>query len=152
MTMTDVMMMLGRNAFAINTAAYDGFRHQAAWRWPAQERIESPPARQFIGPDSQTITLSGFILPHFNRGGLAALERLRKAADDGRPLLLVDGQGFVHGDWVITSLEETRTAFFADGAPRRVDFTIALGDYGGEGDSQAPAFAAPFALLMGALE
>ena len=145
--MTDIMMMLGPNAFAIDTAAYDSFRHQAAWRWPAQERIQSPPARQFIGPDGQTITLSGFILPHFNKGGLSALERLRNAADSGKPLLLVDGQGFVHGDWVITSIEQTKTALFANGAPRRVDFTIALEDYGGEGPK--PAFNVPFGLLGG---
>ena len=150
--MTDVMMTLGPHVFAINTTAYDTFRRQSAWRWPKQDRIDRHPARQFTGPDSQTITLSGFILPHFNKGGIDALNRLREAGDHGRPLLLVDGRGFVHGDWVIASLEETRTALFADGAPRRIDFTITLDDYGNDADApNKTAFAAPLGLIAESL-
>lgn len=149
--MTDVMMTLGPHVFAINTTAYDTFRRQSAWRWPKQDRIDKRPLRQFIGPDSQTITLSGFILPHFNKGGIDALDRLREAGDHGRPLLLVDGRGFVHGDWVVASLEETRSEFMANGQAKRIDFTVTLNDYGSDSDDRKTAFAAPLGLIAESL-
>ncbi len=34
----DVMMMLGRYPFMLNTAAYTGLRPTASWRWACQDR------------------------------------------------------------------------------------------------------------------
>ena len=39
---------------------------------------------------------------------------------------LIDGTGRVYGAWVITGIQEKRSAFFGDGKARRIDFTIDL--------------------------
>ena len=39
---------------------------------------------------------------------------------------MVDGTGRVWGQWVINEAEEIRRVFEADGAPRRIDFTLKL--------------------------
>ena len=43
-------MMMGGYRFAVSAAAYEELTHTASWRWPAQERIGAPPARQYLGP------------------------------------------------------------------------------------------------------
>ena len=127
-----VMLQLGGTdgfQFSIATAAYQNLRRVSEYRWPAQERLCREPARQFVGPGSDTVELDGTILPHF-RGGLRQTERLRELAAQGEPLELVDGLGFLHGTWVITSVEERRSVFFRDGAPRRIEFQLNLAYYG----------------------
>jgi phage protein U len=55
---------------------------------------------------------------------------MRLAARTGQPLMLVDGLGWVFQRWVILSVEETRTIFMSDGAPKQIDFRILLRSYG----------------------
>jgi phage protein U len=66
--------------------------------------------------------------------GSWGLEGLRADADTGRALLLVDGRGRNWGYWVVEELQETETHHFADGAPRKLAFTVKLGWYGDEAD------------------
>lgn len=88
--MTDVMMLLGPYPFMLNTAAYDGLKRTASYRWKKQARIGRKPANQYLGADLQTVQLSGTILPHF-KGGLHQVDLMRTAASAAKPLLLVDG-------------------------------------------------------------
>ena len=44
-------------------------------------------------------------------------------------MMLIDGTGRVHGNWVIESVEDTGTKHFKDGYPRAVTFTVALKKY-----------------------
>ncbi|KAF0676726.1 phage tail protein [Profundibacterium mesophilum] len=124
-----VMMALGAFRFGIFNGGYQSFRREAAYRWEALERIGRAPAHQFTGPGVQTITLEGVIYPHF-RGGLRQIDLMRAQAQLGLPLMLVDGAGFVWRRWVITQVSETRTALLADGAPRKIAFSITLAAYG----------------------
>jgi len=39
---------------------------------------------------------------------------------------MVEGSGRIYGLWVIESLSETKTLFFRDGTPRRIEFTLNL--------------------------
>jgi len=39
---------------------------------------------------------------------------------------LIEGSGRIYGLWVIESITETKTLFFQDGTPRRIEFSIAL--------------------------
>ena len=68
-------------------------------------------------------------------GGAWNLEQLRRDADTGRPLLLVDGRGRVWGYWVVLDLQETETHHLADGAALRVAFTARLGFHGEQSDN-----------------
>ena len=124
-----VMMALGAFRFGVNRANYQEFTRSASWRWEPQDRIGRRPALQFLGPGSDEITLQGTIYPHF-KGGLRQVEMMRLVASQGAPLILVDGLGWVWERWVITSVDETKTLFMADGAPRRIEFTMTLRAYG----------------------
>lgn len=124
-----VMMALGDFRFGLDTAAYQELSRSNSWRWPSVERIGARPALQFVGPGEDTITLNGQIYPHF-RGGLGQLAAMRKEADKGEPLMLVDGRGIVWGKFVITDLRETQGTFFSNGAPRCQEFDLTLQAYG----------------------
>lgn len=126
-----VMMALGAFRFGVNRASYQSFTRAAAWRWEAQDRLGRRPALQFLGPGIEEITLEGEIYPHF-KGGLRQVEMMRLVASAGQPLMLVDGLGWVWDRWVITSIEETKTVFLADGAPRKIEFNVTLQAYGSD--------------------
>ena len=127
--LASVMMALGAFRFGIAQGDYQELRREASWRWPVQERLGRAPASQFTGPGVQTVTLSGVIYPHF-KGGLRQLDAMRALAGLGRPMMLVDGLGFVFDTWCITEIAETRSVLMRDGAPRRIEFQVALESYG----------------------
>ncbi|WP_299946955.1 phage tail protein [uncultured Microbulbifer sp.] len=78
------------------------------------------------------MTLSGLIAPDLT-GDPASLDSLREMAEQGQPWSLVDGNGNVHGAWVIESLQETRSLFFADGTARKIEFRLQLKQVDGQG-------------------
>lgn len=135
----DVLMTLGDGQsqfrFAIDTAAYQSLQRRTEWRWPAQDRLWSEPARQFTGKGNDEITLEGTILPAF-RGGMGQIKAMRELADaalrDGSgalPLMLVTGYGDVLGEWVITGLEEEQPVIGPSGAPLEQRFRLSLAAY-----------------------
>lgn len=136
----DVLMTLGDDTltfrFSIDTAAYQSLQRKTEWRWPAQDRLWTDPARQFIGRGGDEITLEGLILPAY-RGGLDQLKALRDVADaalrsgaGARPLTLVTGYGEVLGRWVITGLDEDQPTIGERGAPLEQRFRLTLAAYG----------------------
>jgi len=137
--MSMTMISLGEFRFAIDTAAYERLALSQSWRWPEQQRLGRDPALQFVGADAAEIELEGVIYPQF-RGGLGQVERLRQLADEGKPLMLVDGLGRVWGKWVILKVSDTRTVLMDDGQARRIDFRLTLKAYG-EDVSGRPRFA-----------
>lgn len=120
-----MMMSLGVFSFSLATAAYQELQRQMAWRHASSERVGARAAHQYVGPGDETINLSGLIAPPLT-GRLGSLDTLRDMAGQGRSWPLVDGTGRVHGAYVIESINETRSLFFADGIPRKVEFQIAL--------------------------
>ncbi len=126
-----VMMALGAFRFGVNRAAYQTFTRTAAWRWEQVDRIGRSPALQYLGPDADQIDLEGVIYPHF-KGGLRQIELMRQVAGTGQPMILVDGLGWIWEKWAITGIEETRTVFLADGAPRKIEFAVTLRAYGND--------------------
>lgn len=120
-----VMMSLGTFQFGIATAAYQELGRTTEWRWPAQERFMQGQALQFVGPGGDTINLPGVIYPEY-RGGFAQLDQMRASANNGKPLVLIDGVGNIMGRWVIERLEEKQSVFAAAGRARKMEFTLAL--------------------------
>lgn len=119
------MMALGQFAFGLGTLAYQDLQRQTAWRHAANSRVGARPARQFIGPGDETITLCGLLVPEF-AGTRASLDELRTMGDAGGAWPLVDGSGRVYGQFVIEHVRETASVFMADGAPRRIEFELQL--------------------------
>jgi phage tail protein len=129
--MGETMMALGDFLFSIDTAAYQELKHSQSYRWQSQERLLRRPALQFVGVGVETIELTGVIYPHY-RGGLKQIDTFREAAGNGEPLLLIDGLGFVWGQWVITQIDEGQSLFQANGQPLKQTFQLNLSRYGEE--------------------
>lgn len=120
-----MMMALGLFVFMRSTLPYQEFQRQSDWRHPTNSRVGARPASQFVGPGDDKITLSGVLVPEI-AGARLSLDLLRLMADMGMAWPLVEGSGRLHGLYVIESLSETGTLFFRDGAPRRIEFSLAL--------------------------
>lgn len=120
-----MMLALGMFVFSLSTAAYQELQRQTEWRHASNNRIGAVPARQFLGRGDDSITLPGVILPELAGSGLS-LDAIRLMANTGKAWPLVEGSGRIYGLWVIDSLSETKTVFFRDGTPRRIEFSLSL--------------------------
>lgn len=120
-----MMMTLGMFVFGMQTLAYQEFQRQTDWRHSSKARIGARPARQFIGPGDDLITLPGVLLPELV-GKTLSLDALRIMADTGKAWPLIEGTGRIYGIYVIESMSETKTLFFRDGAARRIEFSLKL--------------------------
>jgi phage protein U len=120
-----MMLALGMFVFSLHTAAYQEMQRQTDWRHASNNRIGAGPARQFLGRGEDAITLPGVILPEL-AGSVLSLDALRLMANTGKAWPMVEGSGRIYGLWVIESLSETKTLFFRDGTPRRIEFNLNL--------------------------
>lgn len=122
---TPVMMALGLFVFGILTAPYQQLQRQVSWRHPASGRVGARPARQFVGPGDEIITLSGVLYPELT-GGRISLALLETMAEYGKAWPLIEGTGWFYGLFVIEELSTTSTEFFPDGAARKIEFSVKL--------------------------
>ena len=120
-----MMLALGMFVFSLSTMAYQELQRQTEWRHPSSSRVGAAPARQFIGRGDDSITLPGIIFPEL-AGTTLSLDALRLMANTGKAWPMIEGTGRIYGLWVIESLSETKTVFFRDGTPRRIEFTLSL--------------------------
>jgi len=105
-----MMLTLGLFVFMLQTLPYQSMNRNAEYRWPSNARVGLRPATQFLGMDEEKITLSGVLLPEIT-GGRWSLLTLQLMAEQGRAWPLIEGTG---------------TIYFADGSPRRTEFTLNL--------------------------
>ncbi len=135
--MQQVMLVLGAFPFSIDTAAYQQFQRSTQYQWASQSRLGhrvlkrmgfGGPAYQYIGPGDETINLSGMIFPQYS-GSKLNLLYLRSLASTGIALPLISVGGLILGRWIIDQIQETNSVFFADGSPRKIEFTLNLKRY-----------------------
>ncbi|TNV09350.1 phage tail protein [Buttiauxella sp. B2] len=120
-----MMLALGMFVFQLQTLPYQSLQRDVDYRWPSNSRVGQRPAMQFLGVNEEKIVLSGSLLPEIT-GGKMSLLALNLMADEGRAWPLLDGSGTIYGMFVINSVSETYTEFFADGAAMKIDFTVSL--------------------------
>jgi uncharacterized protein len=120
-----MMMTLGMFVFEVKSLPYQQLQRSTQWRHSSQNRVGQRPAYQYLGPGEDTITLSGTLLPELT-GGRMTLDDVRIMADEGKAWPLIEGSGRVYGFWSVRAVNETSSAFFQDGVPRKIDFTIDL--------------------------
>lgn len=120
-----MMLSLGLFVFMRQTTPYQNMNRNIDYRWPTNNRIGLRPAAQFLGVDSEKITLSGVLLPELT-GGKLSLLALELMAAQGKAWPLIEGNGTLYGMFAIESLSQTGTLFFADGSARRIEFTLKL--------------------------
>ena len=109
-----MMMVLGLYVFMLRTVPYQELQYQRSWRHAANSRVNRRPSTQFLGPDNDMLTLSGVLMPEIT-GGRLSLLALEQMAEQG-----------IYGMYVIEGLNQTKTEFFRDGMPRRIEFTLSL--------------------------
>lgn len=120
-----MMLALGMFIFSLPTLAYQELQRQTEWRHGSNNRVGAAPARQFLGRGDDSITLPGILMPEL-AGSTLSLDALRLMANTGKAWPMVEGSGRIYGLWVIKSLSETKTIFFRDGTPRRIEFTLSV--------------------------
>ncbi len=119
------MMALGMFVFSLPTLAYQDMQRKSAWRHARSGRIGAIDATQFVGRENDTVALSGTAYAEL-MAGRASLDDLRDMAAKGEAWSLIDGTGRVYGAFVITCIDEGMKEIFADGTPRKIDFTVDL--------------------------
>lgn len=124
-------VLIGLGPYRFSTTALNIQELQRSWeyRWEAVNRVGARPAMQFLGPGEESVRLHGVIFPHFF-GGFGQLEQMRADAAKGKKYGVVSGFGRYYGKWCIRTIDDDQTLFFADGAPRKVEFDIELVHYG----------------------
>ena len=120
-----MLLALGQFVFEIGSAPFNELGRQTAYRHEESQRFGARPASQFTGPGAETVSLRGAIYPGL-AGRHAALDTLRGMAASGEGQDMVDGDGVVHGQFVILSVDETRSEFLDTGGARKADFTLSL--------------------------
>ena len=122
---------LGDFLFEARGTSFSSIDRENIYNWQSQDRLGASPSRQFMGRGEETIELPGIIYPHAF-GGMDSLNRIRKLAGSGKPQVLSytdEKQGQYMGKWTIDRITETRSEFIAEGAPRKIEFTLALTRY-----------------------
>ncbi|EMU7405558.1 phage tail protein [Escherichia coli] len=120
-----MMLALGMFVFMRQTLPHQTMQRESDYRWPSNSRIGKRDAYQFLGVGEENMTLAGVLYPELT-GGKLTMTTLRLMADEGRAWPLLDGTGMIYGMYVISRVSETGSIFFADGTPRKIDFTLSL--------------------------
>lgn len=120
-----MMLALGMFVFMRQTLPYQNMQRETNYRWPSNSRTGKRDAFQFLGVGEEKITLSGVLYPELT-GGRLTMTTVRLMAEEGHAWPLLDGTGTIYGMYVINSVSETGSLFFADGSPRKIDFTLTL--------------------------
>jgi hypothetical protein len=111
--------------------------------WPQQPRLSRAPAMQFTGPGADLVQIEGRLFPGIF-GGLKTMENLKKAGDEGKPLMLTryyileatdDGEAMQYvgeriGTYAITRLRKRELKIGGDGLPVYMEFSLELAAYG----------------------
>lgn len=113
-----MMMVLGLFVFQLRTVPYQQLQYQRNWRHVTNNRVNRRPTTQFLGPDNDQLTLSGVLMPEVT-GGRLSLLALELMAEQGKAWPLIEGGGTIYGMYVIESLSQTKTEFFASGEARK---------------------------------
>lgn len=128
-----VLLRLGGFSFCVSTAVHQELSRNTDFDWQSQRRLMRSPARQYVGDGDDTITLPGVIYCEY-MGGVGQMDVIRSMGQRGVPYLLVDGMGYVLGEFCILSVSEKGTEFDAYGQPRKIEFSVNLGAYGDDFD------------------
>jgi phage protein U len=149
------MLSVGPYLFSLQTAAYTEMTRKWEWRWEEVKRLGTDVANQYLGPGSIELSFKGTIYTEFpgdgRTTGTEQIDALRNLADQGVPMMVIDGRGKVYGRYVLTSLEETGSFFHVHGAPKKQEFSVEMKGYGGDRNMFGYNFSGGFNIAAAAL-
>jgi phage protein U len=118
-----ITMALGPFLFRSHGFGYAGVGRKLDASWAEVETAGRLNALQWIGPRSETVTITGVLFPQ-EFGGARTLEGICLAAMSGIPLMLVSLGGRIFGSHAVQGVEEDRGFHDRFGAPARNAYTI----------------------------
>ena len=128
------LLRLGDFTFAVTTAAHQQLERTRSFEWEAVKRLGRKPARQYVADGDDVITLSGVIFTEWS-GRFDDLDRLAALAGKRAPMILTDHFGRVMGEFCVQEIRETQQVLDEFGRPRKIEFSVSLGEYGSEQSS-----------------
>ena len=108
-----MMLILGLFVFSVDTTPYQQLKRASSQRCASNSRIGARPHYQYLGPDEESIALSGTLYPELT-GGQQDLAMLNAMALSGKPYALLSGNGEALGLWVIEQVENTGGIAYAN--------------------------------------
>lgn len=114
--------------FNLSTAGFGSLRRSASYNIASQERLTRRPALQAVSKGGETIMVTGAIFT--KKGGAGQLNLLRAIGFEMSPVVLTTGYGEALGQWYLNKIDEEQEALFADGMPRKQQFTLEFQRYG----------------------
>lgn len=131
----EVFARIGDFSFELLSLVPDKLDRETGFRWAKQEPINALPVHQYLGasggPHEDKWTIAGVFYPEFS-GRIDHLKKLRDMAASGTPQRLIYADtrlGQNLGLWIIHKIKETRTIFYGDGIPKRIEFSMELEAY-----------------------
>lgn len=130
MTVALITMGLGLGDFGAVFFKAMGFGFQDIDRRLSTSWVPIPTAAgldalQWLGPESERVTIRGVIFP-LEFGGLEQVETLRAAAQAGQPATLVSLSGAIGGRFAIEGVSEQRGLHDSEATPRRDAYRLSL--------------------------
>jgi hypothetical protein len=125
------MAKIGNFLFEADGTTFSGMDRESEYVWQSQKRLGLSPSRQYMGQGEDTVQITGTIYPHMS-GGLGSINKLRALAKTGKPQVLSytdEKQGQYMGKWAIDRIQENRSEFIKEGAPKKIEFTLSLARY-----------------------
>ncbi len=119
------MMTLGIFIFMRKTVPYQSLNRSLSFRQASNNVIGTLPKTQFIGKESETVEISGILMPEIT-GGKMSVTVLEQMAESGKPFPLIQGDFSILGWYVIENVKINSSEFFSDGSPRKIDFSMNL--------------------------
>jgi phage protein U len=120
-----VVARLGDIEFSLPEGSFTQIERRTSWRVDVPDPITGLGTPDVRGRASDELRLTGAVFPGIS-GHLDSVDRLRDAGDAGEPLLLVDGEGTIYGEWVVSSVEESRQEHLPTGIPRKMSWVLVL--------------------------
>ena len=133
-----MLMALSSFIFELKTAAFNSCKKSYEYRWSSTDVVGNPPILQALGKGADKCDLEGIIYP--SQVGYVSIlgkpmDELKSLAEEQKPVLMVDGTGNIHGNWVIKQVDETGSYFDKFGNPKKIEFKVDLEKYAGEYES-----------------
>lgn len=123
--MAEPLLTIGMFVFGLPRATFDELERDAQWRWGTNERFGARPASQFLGPGTETLSLTGVLVPEL-AGSYSDLDALRDMANTGEVHSVVLGTGTVLGTFRIDAIREGWRHMVSGGLPRVKEFSVDL--------------------------
>lgn len=120
--------VLGKDIVFSTLTSPSGFRSNYAYTYAEHKVVEAQPKLQWIADELQTIDLDMSFHVAFTDPA-TEMNRLKKVAEDHRPLSLVFGNGVHRGYFVIEKIEETFVQTADDGSYMAITARVMLKEW-----------------------